>query len=139
MKAVLDTNVFISAFLWQRYAKEIFVFAEDNEAQICVNQELLDEFQHVLEYSKFKGCLEKVGKTPSEIIDEFLEIVKIYPSLKFESVIIKEDPADDKILSCAVSSGADVIISGDKHLLNLKFFEGITILTPRQFLDKFGI
>lgn len=137
MKIVLDTNIFISAFLWQKNAKEIFIFAQNKNVKICANQELLEEFQAVLEYAKFNSCFEKAHKTLHEIIDEVLEIVKIYPSLKFKKIIIKEDPSDDKILSCALSSGADFIISGDKHLLKLKIFEGIPILSPRQFLDKF--
>lgn len=137
MKIVLDTNIFISAFLWQKIAKEIFIFAQNKNVQICVNQELLEEFQAVLEYDKFNTCLEKVRKIPREIIDEFLEIVKIYPSLKFQKTIIEEDPSDDKVLVCALICGADFIISGDKHLLKLKIFENISILSPRQFLDKF--
>lgn len=138
MKIVLDTNIFISAFLWQKIAKGIFIFAQNKNIQICVNQELLEEFQTVLEYDKFNTCLEKVRKTPREIIDEFLEIVKIYPSLKFQKTIIEEYPSDDKVLACALICGADFIISGDKHLLKLKIFENISILSPRQFLDKFG-
>lgn len=137
MKIVIDTNVFISAFLWQRRAKEIFIFAENEEAEICVDEELLDEFQNVLKYSKFKNCFEKANTTAEEIIDEFLEIVKIYPVLKLKNIIVSEDPDDDKILLCALSSGADFIISGDNHLLKLKKFEGIPIINPRQFLEKF--
>jgi uncharacterized protein len=47
---------------------------------------------------------------------------------------VKEDPDDNRILECALAAGADVIVSGDGHLLRLTEYEGIAILTPRAFL-----
>jgi predicted nucleic acid-binding protein len=49
---------------------------------------------------------------------------------------VKEDPDDNRILECALAAGADMIISGDGHLLRLTAFEGIAILTPREFLSS---
>ncbi len=51
--------------------------------------------------------------------------------------MIDEDPEDDKILECAFDSGVDYIISGDSHLLDLKDFKGIEILSPDEFLEVF--
>jgi uncharacterized protein len=50
--------------------------------------------------------------------------------------IVKEDPDDNRILECALTAGADAIVSGDKHLLRLKRFEGISINTLREFLGQ---
>jgi len=136
MKVVLDTNVFISAFLWQRNAKEIFNLAKEKKFQICATKEILNEFEKVLKYPKFSKKLKSISKEPSQIINEFLEIVKLYPSRKFKTPIIKEDPTDDKFLICALSSKASFIVSGDKHLLKLKNFQSIPILTPTQFLKQ---
>jgi predicted nucleic acid-binding protein len=47
---------------------------------------------------------------------------------------VKEDPDDNRILECALAAGAEVIVSGDGHLLRLTAYEGIAILTPRDFL-----
>ena len=47
---------------------------------------------------------------------------------------VREDPDDNRILECALAADADVIVSGDRHLLKLGAYEGITILTPRDFL-----
>ena len=49
--------------------------------------------------------------------------------------IIKKDPDDDKFIQCAEAGNANIIISGDSHLLALKSYHGITILTPTQFLE----
>ncbi len=48
--------------------------------------------------------------------------------------IIKDDPDDDKFIDCAVCCNADYIVSGDKHLINLKVFKGIKIVTSLDFL-----
>ena len=47
---------------------------------------------------------------------------------------VREGPDDNRILECALAADADVIVSGDRHLLKLGAHEGITILTPRDFL-----
>jgi hypothetical protein len=49
---------------------------------------------------------------------------------------VKEDPADDKVLECALAADADFIVSGDKHLLKLREFRGIPIITTKQALEK---
>jgi predicted nucleic acid-binding protein len=51
---------------------------------------------------------------------------------------IPEDPADERVLACAVEAGADFIVSGDRHLLNLESYRGIPILTIRAFLERLG-
>jgi len=51
--------------------------------------------------------------------------------------LAKENPSDDKFLSCALSSGAPFIISGNKHLLKLKEFQKVSIISPRKFLKSF--
>ena len=135
IKVVLDTNIFISAFLWQKLVKEILNLAWQKKIQICASQEILTEFTRVLKYPKFSQKLKLIGKTPSEIINEFLEIIKLYPSIKLNAAILKEDPSDVKFLSCAFSCGASFIISGDKRLLSLKKFRNIPILSPQKFLQ----
>ena len=74
VKVVLDTNILISAFLWQKTAKEVFRLAQTESIALCANREILDEFQRVLQYEKFAGRLALIGKTPKEVTDEFLEI-----------------------------------------------------------------
>ena len=58
----------------------------------------------------------------------------VKPNLKLQ--VIDEDAEDNKILECALASGADIIVSGDKHLLKLGRFRKTRILTPREFFDN---
>jgi hypothetical protein len=55
---------------------------------------------------------------------------------KEKIAIIRDDPADNKVLECAIAAGAKFIITGDKHLLKLKKFKGISIITAKEFLQK---
>ncbi len=136
MRVVLDTNVLVSAFLWQGLPEEIFKLAEKGEIAICVNKEILEEFERVLSYPKFKARLSQIRKTPSQIINEFLAVVAHYPSHRFLTPQVPADQSDEIFLSCALAARASFIISGDKHLLRLKSFHGIPIVTSRQFLFR---
>lgn len=49
------------------------------------------------------------------------------------AAVIREDPDDDKVLACAVSVGADYLITGDSHLLKLGSFASVPIVTPADF------
>ena len=60
---------------------------------------------------------------------------KVEPKLKLH--VINEDEEDNKILECALAAGADIIVTGDKHLLSLGNFKKAKILTPRDFFASF--
>lgn len=139
MRVVADTNTLISAFLWQGTPEKFFVLAQKKRITLCATNETLSEFKEVLSYPKFKNRLASIGKTPEAIIDEFLAIVRYYPSKRLPTPQILQDPSDDAFLACALSAKASFIISGDRHLLDIKKFQGIPIVTPAQFLkqDKF--
>jgi putative PIN family toxin of toxin-antitoxin system len=69
-----------------------------------------------------------------ELIESLLSVVEVIQEPRIEAVI-PQDPDDDKILACAVASRARWIVSGDAHLLAVKRYRGIAILTPKQFWD----
>jgi len=50
---------------------------------------------------------------------------------------VSEDPDDDVFLACAAAAGAQIVISGDKHLRRVSGWNGIQVLTPRQFFDRY--
>jgi predicted nucleic acid-binding protein len=50
--------------------------------------------------------------------------------------VIDDDPDDDRVLECAVEGRADMIVSGDRHLLKLAKYQGVPIVTVRQFMDS---
>jgi len=82
--------------------------------------------------------IEKTQEKHLLIKSAIIKIIEICtlvePSRKID--FVKEDPADNKILECAVEANVDYIVTYDKHLLKLKEFEGIQIVSPAKFLEK---
>ena len=133
MRVVLDANVYISALLVGRGCEEILTLGRTGVLQILSSQEIIDEVVSVLR-RKFRW-------SPADIrpfLDETKDLCRMIPFDPAE-VEFPADPADAKILACAVAGKADVIVTGDKkHLLPLKRFRGIPIVSPAEFLEQIG-
>ena len=138
MKVVLDNNVLVSAFLWQKQLKPIYLAIKNNELIPCFTQETWRELQKILQYPKLQLQLQKITITAEETLRLIVSKAQFIDSPKAIPMIIKEDPTDSYILACALVSQTKYIVSGDQHLLKLKNFQGILILTPRQFLNQFN-
>lgn len=129
--AVIDTNVIISAFSWGGKPLEAVLAAKD--CGIIISDKQLEEIRRVVTYDRVSLSPERRTKLFS-ILLEFGQIVQIQNELD----VIKEDPADNVILSTAIENNADFIITGDKHLLKLKQYGNVKIVTPGAFLALFG-
>jgi uncharacterized protein len=112
---------------------KLLKLAKIGKLRLCTNPALLKELSNVLREDKFLPRIVILNTTVEELIAGLLELVEIFPD-KIIPPTVKADPDDDKVLSCAQILGAKYIITGDHHLLNLKKWSGISILTPRQFL-----
>jgi len=135
-KVVFDTNIWVSIFIKKTLGEEFSEILERGEIEVYITEEILGEISKVLMYPKINELLELSGVSEREMLQRIGEIsVLVRPKLKLK--VIEEDLEDNKILDCALQANADFIISGDKHLLRLKKFRNIKILTPRGFLDVF--
>ncbi|MDI6903512.1 MAG: putative toxin-antitoxin system toxin component, PIN family [Methanocellales archaeon] len=134
MKIVLDTNVLISATFWKGNESKIIKKAENGEIQIFTSFGILDEFEDVLLRDKFELKIDEMGKTVEEIIEKLVSIAIVVEPKKVVDVV-RHDPDDNKILECAIEAEADYIISGDRHLLDLKEFEHIKIIRAWRLLE----
>lgn len=135
MKVVLDTNVLISSLFWNGPPHKLLVLIEEGDLTLCTTPLLLEELRDVLNRPFFSPFITRHKTSCEELIAGIFEIAELYPDKRIEPVV-KDDPDDDKVLSCALVSGAKYIITGDLHLLNLKKWTDISILTPQQFLNK---
>jgi len=99
---------------------------------LVVSQEILDEYRRVGEILSEEHP--KVDLNP--ILTFVIEHAKVYQPVELKEAIC-EDPDDDKFFACALASGSRVIISGDKHLLKVSGYEGIEVLKPREFVDRY--
>lgn len=137
VKAVLDTNILVSLLFKKSLAREFSEAMEKQEVELYSSEEIMRELARVLTYPKIEDLLKKAGvekKKALEALTAKLNIVN--PKVKID--VIKEDPADNRILECAVEADSKYIVSGNKHLLRLKKFKNIEILTAREFLERLG-
>lgn len=133
-KIVADTNVLVSGLLWSGSPHEIIKLAEKRSILLYSSLPLLEELSVVLGRGKFSSRVEEIYSSREELMESLLNIVEIIrPSVRVSE--IKSDPDDNRVLECAVSAGAEFIVSGDLHLLKVKEFINIRIVDPSKFLQ----
>ena len=125
MRIVLDSNIYIAAFLAKGLASDILKLGYKGEIEIFTSEEILDEVKDKLVN---KGKLEKIYV--EQLLLQVKKSIKIVKPIKRLDVV-KEDPDDNKILECAVESEANLIVSMDKHLIKLKSYKGTGIVHPK--------
>ena len=130
MRIVLDTNTVISGLLWFGNPRQILDLAEEGTVTICTSSNLLNELEKVLARPKFTERLATVGTSVEEVLDRFIEVAEVVEKV----MVVTADPDDDAVISCALAAGADCIVSGDAHLLDLKSYGDVEILSAVQFL-----
>ena len=131
---VLDSNVYISAVLFGGKPRRIIEAALTGRIRLATSAAILKEIESVLSGKKFKFP----EAAAREVINEIVNLAEIFEPVEKIS-LIKEDPADNRILECAQAAGAAAIISGDSHLLSLGNFYSIPILNPASSLEKFKL
>lgn len=129
MKAVFDTNVYISGFLFQGgIPTRLLELARDRKFDLFFSPEILEELRTILKI--------KFDLTPQEI-DLLVRWIEgagsiVYPEQKLD--LVKKCEPDNRILECALAAEADFLVTGDKaDLLNLKHSLPFGIISPRGF------
>ena len=135
IKAVIDTNVLVSGIISAKGApRKILELAKKETFQavtsVSINHEVLDVLHRDYIYTKYH--------LNEDIIDDiaaFLYEGTLITSDSVEISKIRKDPEDNMFIGCAIEGDADYIVSGDKHLLNLKHYQNIKIVDAKGFLD----
>jgi putative PIN family toxin of toxin-antitoxin system len=131
VRVVADTNILVSALLFGGTSEQVFLAGLRGEIQLLTSLSLLKEFERVLK-EKFKLSTDLVREIIEEV-REVAEIVEVSSDIK----AISYPEEDNRVLECAVDGKADFIVTGDtKHILPLKEYGGIGILTPSEFLKQ---
>jgi putative PIN family toxin of toxin-antitoxin system len=130
MRIVLDTNVIISALIFGGLPRRILDLVTFGLCDFFYSPAIQGEVRRVL--------ADKFGWEATQL-DSRLPILfgwgtKVEPQVSL--TIVEDDPDDNRILECAEASNADVIVSGDHHLLRLGSFRTIRIQSPREFLES---
>ena len=131
MRIVCDTNVLVSGVHFGGIPRQILTMAEDETVTIVTSPDLLTEVETVLLRPKFRLQPAQVGAILTLFRSSF---TLIYPSHRVHPV--RADPDDNAVLEAAQAASAEVIVSGDRHLLELKTWNGIRILSPAAFVAE---
>jgi putative PIN family toxin of toxin-antitoxin system len=132
VKAVFDTNVLIAAFLTEGICVKLLIRARRRDFDMILCDEILHEFKRVLK-KKFAASPHEMSEALTILSAAAQDILGQTDSI----VPICRDLDDDLILACARDAVADYVVTGDEDLLVLKNYEGISILSPREFEKLF--
>lgn len=132
MKVVVDTNVAVSGLLWAGPPNRILQLARDGVLEIIGCPETTDELRSVLQYDKFYRRIETLATTPNQVYAYFINLISFVPTPEAIPQVIIEDRFDNYFLALSLANEAHLIISGDKHLLDLKEYSSIQIVTPSE-------
>ncbi len=133
MKAVFDTNIFVSALaIPGGQAERAIDLVIDARVSLCISKEIIHEVLGVLA-QKFSKGTEELSRT-AVFLSELAEL-----TVPRKKLAVLGDEPDDRILECAVKGHADVTVTGDRAMLNLRKYQEIRILSLRQFLDEIPI
>ncbi len=129
LKFVFDTNVLVSALISTKGNPALLLDKVRKSYTLFISKDIIDELEDVISRDKF-GLTDEEVNTFIEAIISFSEVVN--PAIKLN--VLKSDPDDNKILECAIACGASYIVSGDKHLLDLREYGEVKIITPKVAL-----
>jgi len=126
---VLDTNIFISGIFWRGDSYKMLQLWGDGDIRVIISEEIIEEISRVLRAFKIRLPEESINRRIASIRENS---IIVEPKEKFSIV---EHSSDNKFIECAVAGNADYIITNDKHLLKIKYFRNILIMTPKEFLS----
>ena len=132
MRAVLDTNVLVSGLLFGGPPQELVRLAEAGAFEIVASEETLAELEEVVSRSKFTDRLRELGRTPGDVARGFRSIATIVVPEPIDGICSDHD--DDIFIGAALSAQADVIVSGDTHLLGCSTKSPVPVLRVSEFL-----
>ena len=136
LRVTLDTNILISGSFWTgdsfRILDEI-----DKKRIICIlSKDIIDEYERVIGCDEIIGKVENKALILSKVVQNvILDSELVQPRIRLN--IVKDDPTDNRVIECAKAGRSNFLITNDAHLLTLKEFESIKIVTPKEFLRHF--
>ena len=128
-RVVADANIYISALNFAGTADEVLALGRSGVIEVFISASILEEIEGVL-LRKFRWAPPRVREATRAILN-FAVLVNPEESVS----IVREDEPDNRVLECALAARADVIVTGDQHLLKLKGFRSIRVASLREFLD----
>ena len=130
-KVVIDSNIIVSILKGSATLSLIYAAFKEGRFRLIISAEILKELSAVLYQPRLRIDHQDIKELFSLIK---LKAIRLKPRIKLTNAC--RDPKDNFILELGMEAKADFIVTGDKDLLMLKSFHGISILTPKEFLTR---
>ena len=129
-RIVVDTNVLVSGLLFNGKPGELVRLWKEGRVVPLCSKEIVREYLRVLAYPKFQLSESEIDFLLTHEMLPYFEVLTVTPGKPFVTM----DPSDDKFIWCAIEGHAEVIVSGDEHLLNL-VSSPVPVITVTQFIE----
>jgi putative PIN family toxin of toxin-antitoxin system len=136
VRLVLDTNIVVSGLLWESGPPARLIEAANAQRlELYTSTALLEELRRILSRRKFSPFVGASPLSVDELVLGYAAIATVIVPAAITPVITR-DPDDDHVLACALAANADLIVSGDHDLLNLKTYRDIPITRASEALRR---
>ncbi len=133
MRIVADTNTALSGLLWQGPPRQIIDQARAGAITLHTSLVLLAELAEVIGRGKFTQRIRRANLSAAALIEDYQRLAVLIEPVSLPTPASR-DPDDDHVLAAALGAQAQLIISGDRDLLDLNTFRGVRILSAREAL-----
>jgi len=135
VRAILDTNVLLSGLLWHGKPHRLLERVRDGTVTLVSSPALLAELAEVIERPQFASVLARSNTSRERSLAEVQTLAEVTAPAPLPAPVCR-DPDDDEVLALARATQVDLIVSGDKDLLDLNSFDSIPIVTPADALRR---
>jgi putative PIN family toxin of toxin-antitoxin system len=132
-RLVLDTNIVVAGLLWHGPPRRLLERRIADAIELYSSPVLLEELAHTLAYSKFTARIERFSTTIATLVAQYTALIS--PIVPVHVPRIVRDPDDDHVIACALAARAELIVSGDRDLLDLGVYQTIRTVTARAALQ----
>ena len=136
-RLVLDTNVVVAGLLWFGPPRQLIDQAIERRFELCSSTVLIDELTRTLRYPKFAQRMTYHETNATILVAQYKALTYLLMPSHIPRVVPR-DADDDHVIACAVAAQADLIVTGDRHLLELGGFRGISIVKPAEAIEFIG-
>lgn len=133
MRAVIDTNVLLSGLLWRGAPHALIEHVQAGTLAMVSSPALLAELDEVIGRAKFDEILARSNTSRERSLAEMRQLAEVIVPPPLPQPVCR-DPDDDHVLACALAAQADLIVSGDADLLNLRQYQSIPIVAAAEAL-----
>ena len=137
MRIVLDTNVVVSALIWGGTPYRLVQAAADGDIELCTSPALLIELRDVLGRAHLASRLAQQRSSIEQALGFYGELaISVSPLTTLR--VVPGDADDDHVIAAALAARAELVVSGDRHLLSMGSHEGMPIVNVAEALVRIG-